>query len=244
MNEASDLPNLDKFLRAYRKFTDERSGLRLDDFKAHFGHIRVALQSIKTLGLQVERQYALQFNLFDLLGVKSDEVSAHTPFLADLLNPEGRHRQGSLFLEAFLGHCQSKTDFTGFPKLSGEVGSAQWFVTKNLPTYFGNLDLVVESPALGLLLVVENKIYAPEQAQQLRRYADWLERRESYPQEGKALIYLTPDGRESETHGGAKYYPLSYRKDVVEWLESVVAGVGAGRVREAIIQYIEIARNL
>jgi hypothetical protein len=244
VNETSEIPKLERFLKEYRSFTEERTDLRLDEFKAHFEHVRGALQIIKALGVQIERQYATQYNLFDLLGLKSDEVGAHTPFLADLLDPEGRHGQEHLFLEAFLRHCQGKEDFSDFPKPSGEVRSAQWFVSKQLPTYFGNLDLVVEAPALGQLLVIENKIYGSEQPRQLRRYADWLERLDSYPPQGKALIYLTPDGRESQTHEGAIYYRLSYRRDVVEWLESAMAGVEAARVREAVLQYIEIVRNL
>lgn len=43
-----------------------------------------------------------QFNVFSILGVEADEVRTHSAFLADLLNPQGSHRQGAAFQKLFL----------------------------------------------------------------------------------------------------------------------------------------------
>lgn len=243
VTQAIAIQDLERFLERYRRFTVERTDLRLHEFKIGFGHIRGALQSIETLGRQLERQHAPRFNLFRLLGVAADEVNTHSAVLADLLNPKGHHGQGFLFLKTFLEHCQQR--FPDFPKTQGEVASVPWVVDKEKVTgSFGNIDLVVESPDLKILLVIENKVGAKERESQLRRYADWMERRTSYPPEGKALIYLTPNGHESETHGGAKVYPMSYHKDIAQWLEASVGRVEAPRVRQTIVQYLEVIRTL
>ena len=42
------------------------------------------------------------FNIFNTLGLRTEEVRLHSAFLAELLNPQGTHGLSSLFLEAFL----------------------------------------------------------------------------------------------------------------------------------------------
>src|SRR5437660_12720896 len=43
-----------------------------------------------------------QFNIFQILRVGHLEVTTHSPILAELLNPKGRHGQGAAFLRLFL----------------------------------------------------------------------------------------------------------------------------------------------
>ena len=40
-----------------------------------------------------------RFNLFNVLNITSDEVRLHSKFISELLNPEGSHGQGSVFLK-------------------------------------------------------------------------------------------------------------------------------------------------
>ena len=41
------------------------------------------------------------FNIFDVLKLSTSEVRTHSAFLAELLNPEGSHGQGDIFLRLF-----------------------------------------------------------------------------------------------------------------------------------------------
>ncbi|RXJ73517.1 hypothetical protein CS022_09830 [Veronia nyctiphanis] len=52
---------------------------------------------------QLELRYSEppKYNLFNVLRSAHDEVRLHSRFLADLLNPEGRHQHGRSFLELF-----------------------------------------------------------------------------------------------------------------------------------------------
>jgi len=55
-----------------------------------------------------------------------------------------------------------------------------------------------------------------------------------YPEQySKALVFLTPNGRAAQTSGG-KYYRLSYREDIRQWLESALPMIQASRVRETV----------
>jgi hypothetical protein len=93
-------------------------------------------------------------------------------------------------------------------------------------------------------MLIENKIDAAEQADQLGRYQDWLSRQDRYPLGRRVLIYLTPDGRQPTTARSSGYYCFSYSKDVAGWLQSALENVEAPRVRDAVIQYLNLVRSL
>ena len=42
------------------------------------------------------------FNVFSILQMESAEVKTHSAIIAELLNPQGSHSQGTLFLKLFL----------------------------------------------------------------------------------------------------------------------------------------------
>ena len=52
--------------------------------------------------IQNKQQTAEDFNIFEILGVAHLEVSTHSAFIANLLNPKGSHSQGAKFLKEFL----------------------------------------------------------------------------------------------------------------------------------------------
>jgi hypothetical protein len=226
---------------SYKNDTAQLITQRFQAFVVSFEHMRTSLDMLKTWNQGQERQSAPRFNLFQLLGVARDEVRTHSALLADLLTPQGTHGQGTLFLDAFLTHCQQK--WTGFPRPQDTTASALWTVgPKN--THWGNLDLVIASHECKLLLVIENKIGAGEQRDQLWRYAQWMQQQTLYPCTGQALLYLTPDGRCSTTAAAAPYYPLSYHEDITAWLSNTLNKVDAPHVRAALMQYLDILTTL
>ena len=42
------------------------------------------------------------FNVFEVLGLESSEVGLHSRLIAELINPNGSHGQGNVFLKLFL----------------------------------------------------------------------------------------------------------------------------------------------
>ena len=189
----SPISELEGLLRRYEDFARQRSHERLDEFERGFGCLKTGMVSVLALRDEIEKAEAPRYNVLELLGMAHDEDRMHTPFLADLFNPRGRHGQGHLFLRELLVQC---ADRTGFPRPAREIDSAEWFVDTQRTTSHGNVDMAISCPELKYLLVIENKIYAGEQEGQLRRYYDWMETRERFYGQ-RALIYLTPDGREA-----------------------------------------------
>ncbi len=235
------------FLDSYRKFQGQQVDLRLQQFQRGFTRLKVSLEPLIVHAKEQDIKFAKDFNIFDLLGhrVTLDEVYTHSALLAELLDPEGAHSQKHLFLAHFLHCCQSKHSNEGnaFPLPVDDITHYKWIVEKERAIPPGCLDLVISSPDLGFILIVENKITALERTNQLRDYADWLQA-QSHKYPNRALIYLTPTGRESTSNASSEYYSLSYHRDIAAWLHCALDGIKAPRVKEVLVQYLQIIQKL
>ncbi|MBL7222796.1 MAG: PD-(D/E)XK nuclease family protein [Candidatus Brocadiae bacterium] len=98
-------------------------------------------------------------------------------------------------------------------------------------------------PRLRYLFVVENKVYAGEQKDQLSRYSLWLDAQQRF-YDTRVLVFLTPGGREATSSGGCEYLRLSYRQDVVALLERARSQVQAPAARLTVAQYLDVIMNL
>jgi hypothetical protein len=237
----STLEEIADFLDRYRILMQNQKQEQIDHFVSDFERLRLGMAELLSRAEVERRQTASTFNIFRLMGVAYNEVGTHSALLADLLNPKGSHAQGTLFLERFLLFCTGV--FPGLPVPPLPLSPEEWTVRAELVTPQGNLDLVLTASRLGYLYVIENKLLATEQTEQLARYSRWLQqRRAGYPYQ--ALFYLTPDGRRSSTSNGATYYRLSYRHHIVSWLEETIPAVEAPRLAETLKQYVDIVKVL
>lgn len=86
-------------------------------------------------------------------------------------------------------------------------------------------------------VIIENKIGALEQGTQLERYDNYAKDKKFLDYR---LLYLTPEGNESDTIKDKSHYcPISYRNDILNWLESCVCVAACyPLVRETIRQYM------
>ena len=175
------------------------------------------------------------FNVFSILGVETDEVSTHSAFLADLLNPKGSHRQGSVFLRLFLDECIC-------PQPDTYNNIASFRVTT------GQIDILLKKK--DACIVIENKIYAKDQIRQIERY--YQEVRKEFTEEQIKLVYLTLDGSSpSEQSRGDlpedRVKCLSYSKDIINWLEECMKLKEVQRIspiREIVFQYRDLLKQL
>ena len=174
-----------------------------------------------------------RFNVFSAVRVDHYETK-HSAFIAELLNTEGSHGQGTTFLSSFLKVCCFK-DFEF--SLQG-VKVYTEFVIKG-----GRLDiLVTNNNKQGL--IIENKIYSPDGDKQLITYNE--DASERFPN-GYKILYLTPDGDKASEQSakGVDYQTLSYRTDIINWLyECVRRSAHLPLIRETIIQYINHVKQL
>lgn len=179
-----------------------------------------------------------RFNLFSILGVQRDEARTHSRFLAELLNPEGRHGEGSRFLRAFV---------TDVLDLSHDV-SGRISVTRELTTAEQRrVDLVVESP--DLIIGIEVKIDAGDQEAQLHDYYRELIHRAS-GQRTAVLCYLTLD-RKPPSSGSLKTLEcdkircLSFAVDIRDWVNTCISRTKQKpELSHALIQYKRLIEDL
>ena len=184
------------------------------------------------------------FNVFSILGVEADEVRTHSAFLADLLNPQGSHRQGAVFLKLFLELKVVKNSE------HGEYKNPETFqVTKEGSTDRGRIDILLEKR--DACIVIENKIYADDQDAQMERYYDYATSKRLSEEQIK-LVYLTLDGS-PPSKGSLGKLPeervkcLSYSEDIINWLEECMKLQEVQRIssiREIVFQYRDLLKRL
>jgi len=214
----------------------------LDEFRVRFANLRGELEERRKQYRERDKAEAPRFNLFSLPGVKRDEVGTHSAFIADLLDPEGSHGQGDVLLELFLSQVARTAGLSG---IADSTRVTDWVVSTEKWTSQGILDIVVRSRTKPLLLVIENKIHAADQKNQLERYRSWMSDQDQPSDPGhKLLLYLTLDGRDCEDAEGIRYHRLSYEKDIANWLHRSLSVVKPEPVRQAIIQYCKTILNL
>ena len=189
------------------------------------------------------------YNVFNVLGVDNMELS-HSAFLAALLDPDGSHGMQDAFLKAFID-----TIAHGGTKPELDTAHAKVYTEYNIgnitETTGGRIDILItdrsetgSGKGNGHAIIIENKIWAADQSNQLLRYHNFA------PE--AALLYLTLNGDEPSAQsrgtlnaqdGG--YQCISYRSDIIGWLRQCARlSFDKPRVRETINQYINLLQQL
>jgi hypothetical protein len=183
------------------------------------------------------------YNIFKILNLQTDEVSLHSLFLAELLNPKGSHKKGTVFLKEFL-----KT-------ISPDLGSTLDLDSVNLTvekfigpiskdkTTGGRIDILIEDND-GKCIIIENKIYAGDQEKQLLRYHNYKGDREGI------IFYLTINGCPPQPYSccdlkeNKDFHLISYKETINNWLEKChQIASDSPFIRETIQQYINLIKS-
>lgn len=232
--------NFSKLLERFRQI-QRGENLRNESFQGSF--LRLKLDFERFLSEAGERVpvEAPGFNIFYLLGVTRDEVRTHSRFLAELIKPSGSHGQGNLFLKKLLEYCESK--YKTFPRMQYDKELEHWNAFTEETVNTGRLDILVSNSMLGNLIVIENKVDAFEQNEQLKRYKHWMDN-QTMEYKTQALIFLTIRGQKPTTNLNSEIYTLSYRHDIVNWLQDALIEIQAPVVTETVRQYIDVVKRL
>lgn len=173
------------------------------------------------------------YNIFSVLNLAHREIY-HSRFLADLLNPNGLHNQGSLFLKNFLDMFPDK-----IPKTCDLKNTI--VITEEVTAY-GNLDISIKNN--DFYIIIENKVWAGDQDDQLHRYS-----KTTHNGKEPIIIYLTPDGSSPSTNSLGNLTKddiimLSYRKNIQEWIKNCNEVVSSSNEAISILlkQYMEIIK--
>jgi len=213
--------------------------------------------AIKNKYDEINRLTGADYNVFNVLKLRSDEVRLHSRFIGDLLNPKGKHGRGDVFLKLFLEQIQA--NLNGSWEKDFYSKNAKVYIEKSIgsinedKTEGGQIDLVIED-CNNKRIIIENKIYASDQYNQLLRYHNY---------DSKALIiYLTLDGKEASQISitskedkkndervvlktDVDYFRMSYKENIICWLESgIQETTNYPFLRESINQYLNIVKQL
>jgi hypothetical protein len=182
------------------------------------------------------------FNIFKILKLESSEVRMHSAFLAELLNPNGSHGQKDAFLKLFLKSFCFKNNPINSESCKIEVEKHTGFINE-LGTEGGRIDIVITDTKSKHQIIIENKIYAGDQVNQLLRYHKYSPNAD--------LIYLTLHGKEpsdvskSELSIDTDFKCYSYSIHITDWLEQCRKEVAIlPIIRESITQYLNLIKYL
>ncbi len=151
-----------------------------------------------------------RFNMFSICGVNHYE-NTHSAILTELLNPKGSHAMRSIFLDEFI---KATLNDENFP-----IDTKKATVRTEVSMSDGRMDILIYDG--NHAICIENKVYASDQWEQLKRYQSYLEK--NYKGKWK-LLYLTLGGyNASEQSGkGVEYIPVSYSETIVNWLDECI----------------------
>lgn len=174
------------------------------------------------------------FNIFSTLNLSKNETRLHSAFIAELLNPKGAHGLQDSFLKCFIQNICPSFDFN---TINTHVETEYYIgqISKD-GVRGGRIDIILLD-VQNHAVIIENKIGASEQGTQLERYNNYAKDKKF---SDYRLLYLTPEGNESNTIKDKSHYlSISYRNDILNWLESCVCIAACHPlIRETIRQYI------
>lgn len=213
-------------------------------------NIEIIKENLKKVIEIVERnnaemdETASRFNIFYTLSWALYEVN-HSKFIAMLLDKKGTHSFGNEFCKYFFellpfdkNNIVSGFNFDDYvvevEKLAGEINQDY--------TSGGRIDITDKS---NKRIIIENKIYASDQQNQLLRYYNF--------DPNALLLYLTLDGKtptewstNNEIQNNTHFHCISYKDFILKWLEKCVEKSKhkpKPRVSETISQYLSVIED-
>lgn len=189
------------------------------------------------------------YNILTTVLKPHDEVRLHSRMISSLLDTNGKHYQNSLFLESFLS-------VLGLNNFNLD------FESTTVQNEFLHIDIYITDGTKHI--IIENKIYADDQSQQIKRYIDNIYN--LYPQtnyEDVIVIYLSIDRMSpsdyslgdfsindndilnSNNEKKAGYKSMHYKSDILNWLYECKSEVqNITNLNEVFDQYIQVVEKI
>ena len=190
---------------------------------------RLLLERVARLYERHEAGRRTPFNIFSVLRSPSDEVNLHSRFLLALLNYRKPRETARENLKDFLEHVGIKN----FEERGAEVERER-----------DNIDILITTADKKKAVVIENKIWAMDQPEQLQKYHKKL-KKQGYSDIG--LLYLTLDGHDPSegSVGDLRYEAISYKDHLPPWLKRCQKrAFDEPELRESVAQYLQIVQKL
>jgi len=224
---------------------NEGTGMIKNDYEDFFA----GLKDFKQLQNKQKQRGLNNYNLLTAVLKPTDEVRLHSRMIYSLLNPNGKHFQGSLFLEKFL----KVLNLEGFDLNLGDC-----LVYKE----YENIDLYMTDGTKHIIL--ENKVYAGDQEKQIERYLELIKKENKEANATDILVvYLTLDRKKpskgslgdlcikdnkvvnSDGSEAAFYKSIQYKVEIMAWLEACQYEVqNITNLNQAITAYQDVVKMI
>lgn len=176
------------------------------------------------------------YNIFHILEVTEKEV-VMCRFLTDLLNPEGQHGCGILFLKSFFN------DVLNINRIKDTLLAHTDIIKEFAIDNERRIDIVIYNT--HFFIPMEVKIYAGEQKGQCYDYFEYAKKFD----ENTQIIYLTRFGNEpteysrkakngTEILSDDKIKCISWETDICEWLTALLIQLNEP-IKSLVVQYID-----
>lgn len=168
-------------------------------------------------------------NIFDVLGIARAEIR-HSNVLSWLLDPNGNHGLGSLFLRMFLQKL-GKLGADAVKLLSADLNAF------SVSREYKHIDILLVSrvPEAKIVIAIENKVDSGEHGNQLARYRQTIN--EDFQGFYKEFVFLTPDGMDASE---GDWRALGY-KSISESLKYCLNRVEVGNEANLLLtQYLSL----
>jgi len=166
----------------------------------NFKLLEEEFKRFKSLQTSQKQRGLNDFNVFTTLLSKSDEVRLHSRFISSLLDVNGLHYQGTLFLDLFL-QCFKPEGF--------EFDSSNSHCFRE----YRNIGLYLTDGTYHI--IIENKIYAGDQAKQVERYIETIVKENPGVEENQIwFCYLSID-RQRPSRNSLGVFDLNATKSLL-----------------------------
>ena len=189
---------------------------KMDEYKEIENLLNIVKSRIDThneFKKEYDKQLAFDFSLFNFFSIGENKVSQ---ILAYFLDEKQNHGQGNLFLNEFV-----KTFYNKEIDTKNSINICEKIITENR-----RIDIYIELN--GLIIAIENKIWADDQHNQLKDYTSYLEKKSKG---NYLLLYLNPYGTEPTTKSidentkanlieKEKFKIISYKNDIINLINN------------------------
>ena len=168
-------------------------------------------------------------NIFQILNISRAEIR-HSNFLSWLLNPNGTHGLGKLFLTKFLQDIAASEVASDLDEF--EIGDLN-FNNVELRREWKNIDLLIVFDSL--VICIENKIDSQDHSNQLEKYRKIVN--EAFKKHKKVFVYLSPSGEAPISQKERAHYALYSYEEIIQQADRVLL-IHGNSLNSGVHQYI------
>ncbi len=224
---------------------------RIDEDIPKYDELLDNFSTMKKEYYEWNRKKAERYNIFQILNIRQAETKTHTPFLINLFNPKGSHAHGLLFFDLFINAIAPESK----KHLYKDLKISNLRVKEEKTTEDGRLDIIIESFGVEkqFVIVIENKINAKDQKDQLSRYYSHC-KKSGYTDDDILLIYLTKYRKDASDSSmpflererlkeANVLVNMSYRQDIKKIVKLYIKQLKSKKVKFIAKQYLEIIKT-